>query len=883
MKTETPMSNEQPTERFRLSNPNTIIDLPTIRDNVERIREALQFVDASDRETWLRMGMAIKSELGENGFDMWEAWSRQADSFNARDARDVWKSIRADGEVTIGTLFYQAKENGWLNDGVYRKPTPGELASRRRISEESVAKEEAEIASERAKTAANAAAILKVATEAKSDHPYLSRKRIRPVATLREIDASEAAAILHYPPKSAGEALVGRLLVVPIKRGQDISTLELIDEQGHKTALVGRGTKLGGYWATQRLPDGDGAGLTLLIGEGVATVLSATEASGELGIAALSSGNLRAVAKAMHERYPAAAQVILADLVRATGEPDHHAVKAAKGFGGKLAVPEFGSDRDPAMTDFNDLMIQGGAEAVARAIAHATAPAGGEPVPGKGAAPVCPSGVNGWPDPQPLGLKIDPVPYPLDALPGTLRNAVAEVQGFVKAPIPLVASSALSALSVAVQAHIDVQRADRLAGPVGVYTLTVADSGERKSTVDGFFATAIRNFERQQAEAMAPELAEAEAELAAWNAKREGILGAIRAAKQKGKSTGTLERDLAELQHEKPQAPRVPHLILGDETPEALAHKMRHGWPSAGVLSAEAGVIFGSHAMGRDSVMRNLALLNILWDGGELSIGRKTSESFTLRGARLTAGLQVQEATLAAFFERSGTLARGTGFLARFLLSWPDSTQGFRPFTEAPAHWPHLAAFNRRMEALLNIPPPFQDDGTLAPAVLTMTSEARAAWVGFHDAIEGQLRDGGELREVRDVASKTADNAARLAALFHAFEVGIDRPVSAEAFAGAARVAAWHLNEARRFFGELALPAELADAGRLDAWLLMRCRETKTPVVHKNHARQHGPLRDGSRLNAALRELEELGRLRVVEQGRRRDIEVNPRLLEGTP
>jgi len=82
--------------------------------------------------------------------------------------------------------------------------------------------------------------------------------------------------------------------------------------------------------------------------------------------------------------------------------------------------------------------------------------------------------------------------------------------------------------------------------------------------------------------------------------------------------------------------------------------------------------------------MRNLGLLNILWDGGRLSVGRKSSESFTVRGARLTISLQVQEEILRSFIEQSGTLARGSGFLARFLLSWPESTQGKRPYSKVP-------------------------------------------------------------------------------------------------------------------------------------------------------------------------------------------------------
>ena len=346
-------------------------------NDLDRIREALQFIDASDRETWLRMGMAIKSEFADTGFDLWESWSLQAQSFNGKDARDVWKSIRAGGKVTIGTLFYEAKANGWRDDGAHQKPTPEEIAERRRIAAERAGKEEAEIARERADTAAKAAAIRKVATEAKADHPYLSRKRVSPVATLREIDASAAAAILGYLPKSGGELLVGRLLVVPVKQGDGISTLELIDGDNRKAALAGRGSKVGGYWSTERLPDGDGAGLTLLIGEGVATVLSAKEATGHAAIAALSSGNLPAVAKVMRERYPAAALVILADLVKATGEPDPHAIEAAKVGAGGTAIPDFGTDRDPDMTDFNDMAVICGPEAVARAIANANEPARG--------------------------------------------------------------------------------------------------------------------------------------------------------------------------------------------------------------------------------------------------------------------------------------------------------------------------------------------------------------------------------------------------------------------------------------------------------------------------------------------------------------------------
>jgi len=76
-----------------------------------------------------------------------------------------------------------------------------------------------------------------------------------------------------------------------------------------------------------------------------------------------------------------------------------------------------------------------------------------------------------------------------------------------------------------------------------------------------------------------------------------------------------------------------------------------------------------------------------------------------------------------------------------------------------------------------------------------------------------------------------------------------------------------------------ALPAELADAARLDAWLVEYCRANRTHFVGKNHVRQHGPLRDGARLDAAIRELAELDRLQLEKDGKRLTIHLNPALV----
>lgn len=248
----------------------------------EHARSALAFISPDDRDTWLRIGMAVKDGFGEEGFEIWDKWSRQSDAYVERDARDVWKSIKLGRGITMATLFYEAKVNGWRDNGT--RPTPEELEARRRQTGERNGKQKAREAREHAEAASKASALWEAATLGHEAHPYLVTKGVSRVPSLREIDAGAAKVFLGYAPKCDDNPLAGRHLVVPIKIADKLSTLEMIDEGGHKSALRG-GKKSGGFWAAQPLPNGDGTGIILLIGEGVVTVLSAREATGLEGAA----------------------------------------------------------------------------------------------------------------------------------------------------------------------------------------------------------------------------------------------------------------------------------------------------------------------------------------------------------------------------------------------------------------------------------------------------------------------------------------------------------------------------------------------------------------------------------------------------------------------
>ena len=91
------------------------------------------------------------------------------------------------------------------------------------------------------------------------------------------------------------------------------------------------------------------------------------------------------------------------------------------------------------------------------------------------------------------------VDFPLWALSPTIRAAVEEAALRTQAPNALIASSALAAASLSVQTQFNVRRHNGLVSPCSLYCITVAESGERKTTVDRFFFEPFTQFEKSMA------------------------------------------------------------------------------------------------------------------------------------------------------------------------------------------------------------------------------------------------------------------------------------------------------------------------------------------------------------------------------------------------
>ncbi|MFM0487384.1 PriCT-2 domain-containing protein [Paraburkholderia graminis] len=333
----------------------------------ERARAALATIPAEDYMTWVDMAFALKQGFGEAGFPIWDDWSRTAHNYSERAARVTWRSAGESGGKTLASLYWLAQQHGFDVRASRAASDPAERSRMLPVGS-SVdrarhgAQLQARVRARQAAVARDALAIWKWARPVGPAHPYLKRKQVRAVATLRELGAEELRALLGYAPRSGEEPLTGRVLVVPVRIGDTLSTLELIDAEGRKSALAG-GAKSGGSWVVEPDVFRDRAVTPILIAEGVATALAAWQATGWFSVAALSSGNLRPVAAMWQGRYPDAGILVLADL----GAGYEHARQAALGTSSLLAEPRFSPHARIAgdmPTDFDDMLVLSGPRVV---------------------------------------------------------------------------------------------------------------------------------------------------------------------------------------------------------------------------------------------------------------------------------------------------------------------------------------------------------------------------------------------------------------------------------------------------------------------------------------------------------------------------------------
>lgn len=448
--------------------------------------------------------------------------------------------------------------------------------------------------------------------------------------------------------------------------------------------------------------------------------------------------------------------------------------------------------------------------------------------------------------PRPLSREVaSGLPYPVQAL-GPLRAAVEDVQSLTQAPLAIPAQSALAVASLAVQGFANVETLGGVS-PTSLFLLTIARSGERKSTCDSHFVSILREHEKDQQRLYRDAFQDWQNEQIVWRAKREAIQSALK-SNSEGKREEA-ENDLDALGPE-PIAPPLVDRTVSEPTFEGLTRLFATGQPSLGLFSDEGGQFLGGHAMRSENRQRTMAAFNDLWQGNPIRRTRGGEGHMTLFGRRLAVHLMVQPAVARGLM--ADPLTADTGFLPRFLVCEPPSTIGSRFASAMRRDGLGLAQFGSRLRQLLDVPLPIDPETReLTPRTLNLSEESRALLASFADAIEAAQGPRGDLAHITGTASKSAEQAARIAGVLTLWR-NLDAPeVIAEDMADAIDLTQHYLTEASRLANAASVSAEIEKAESLLRWL---SEDWPEPEVMVRDVVRLGPgsLRESPKARGAL-------------------------------
>jgi DNA polymerase-1 len=443
---------------------------------------------------------------------------------------------------------------------------------------------------------------------------------------------------------------------------------------------------------------------------------------------------------------------------------------AELGWRGEARVVTLGDIKDPS--DLHKVDPDGFREAWGRAVEAATP----LPLPAPASA--------SWPDPIPLGGDARLPPFPVEALPPPLADWARCEAEATQTPPELAGLLALGVCGAALAGRFRVRVRDGWAEPTNLFVAVALPPGERKSAVFAEALAPVIDFERGEAERMAPLIAEAASEHRQLEARLKSLEAKI------GKASGG--GDVQALREEAKEAaralathkvPQPPQLHCDDVTPEALARLLAAQGGRMLQASAEGAlfeIVKGRYSEGGKA---NLEVYLKGHAGDALRVHRVGRDPDLVPCPALSAALAVQPDVIRGLAEQDVLSRRG--FLARWLYALPASRVGRRKVGARAVPAAVRGDYRDLVLSLWRLP---AEPGE--PEALALDAGADQALQAFERWLEPRLAEGEELSFLAGWAAKLAGACARIAGIFHVVGAGSGwrRPVEARTVEAAIRL-----------------------------------------------------------------------------------------------
>lgn len=459
--------------------------------------------------------------------------------------------------------------------------------------------------------------------------------------------------------------------------------------------------------------------------------------------------------------------------------------------------------------------------------------------------------------PNPLHREIRPgSPYPVDALPDVMRRTVEDVGIITQAPVELIATSALAAAATLAQGIQDVVHpATGRVSPCSLFFASLAETGERKSTVEGELFEPIKKWEKHE-----------------WQEYKKRA--AEKSKREKDHEGGYQDEDGNLIFEDEDKQPTI---LVNDTTAEGLVKLLGCSIDVKCLATSEGGVFTGGHAMRDEGRSYTVSVVCSLWDGAEVRRHRAKENDPPLFGKRLSMSIAIQPKLGLEWLRTEGLSEQG--FSSRLLTCYPESKIGSRSL-EAGFEEGVKAARERlrrgwepKLKHLLDCLK--VTGGSPLGTALEFSADARERYRTFYNEIERAMGKNRSLSNAKELANKMAEQAVRIAAIIVIFNDPNANLVELRDMEAAIALAEYYLSEGLRLIEVSAIDKETKDT--LEIWGFVKRvfvehedEKKRRSVFYLKEIYDRGPrsIRDASVARKAIGVLVEHGFVRKLPKTR---------------
>jgi len=382
-----------------------------------------------------------------------------------------------------------------------------------------------------------------------------------------------------------------------------------------------------------------------------------------------------------------------------------------------------------------------------------------------------------WEKPKPLDKETKLPAFPLDALHPVVKNYVKAVSESTATPVDMCAVASLAVIAGTIQGKYRIRGKPDYFEPLNLYTVIIANPGERKSAIINAMTKHVHEFEREVNKNRQSEIDRQKIEISTKEKQIKKLEDA-----NKADDAYYLKTECRELEAEQIKPLR---LIADDVTPEALTSLLADNSGKLSVISAEGG--FFDTLAGKYSNTVSIDTTLKAHCGDPIRVDRRGRPPEYIPAPTLTILLAVQSNVIEGMFD-NGTF-KGRGLTARFLYCKPNSMVGHRGFDTVPVQPVYETAYKDLIYSLLEI----KSDKT---EIIKLSGEATDAYRLFYEDIEKRQQEGNDLSNMTDFASKLHGAVLRIAGLLHCMDYErliANEPVSMETMANAMDIGGYFL------------------------------------------------------------------------------------------